>query len=430
MGALTSSPRPLAAFLVVLLAVVPTAASGQEIPPDPGRTSAVRVFLDCTVCDENFIRTEVTFVNYVRDRTAADVHVLVTTQGTGGGGIRYTLQFIGLGRFAGEDQTLTYTAPQTATADERRRGFSSMFKLGLVRYVADSAVASRLKLTFDAPANQEKAGAVVDPWNFWVFRVGGSARFEGQESSREYRQSASFSANRTTESWKVNWNGFGRYGEERFDLDEEEEFSAVSRDLDSRILVVKSLDAHWSAGGTVAVASSIYRNYHLRTRIAPGIEYNVFPYSESTRRILTLFYSVGAQTASYREETIFGRMNETLFDQNLELSMGLRQPWGTASAAAEFQHYLNASDRYRVNGFGNLNVRLFKGFSFDVFGEVAHRRDQFSLRRGEATTEEILVRQRELATGYEYEIGFGVSYSFGSIFNNVVNPRFRNVGGF
>jgi hypothetical protein len=53
-----------------------------------------------------------------------------------------------------------------------------------------------------------------------------------------------------------------------------------------------------------------------------------------------------------------------------------------------------------------------------------------SLRRGDASNEEILVRQRELATGYEYEFGFGISYTFGSIFNNVVNPRFRNVGGF
>ncbi len=59
----------------------------------------------------------------------------------------------------------------------------------------------------------------------------------------------------------------------------------------------------------------------------------------------------------------------------------------------------------------------------------ARRRDQLSLRRGSATSEEILVRQRELATGYQVEVGFGFSYSFGSIFNNVVNPRFRNVGG-
>jgi len=28
------------------------------------------------------------------------------------------------------------------------------------------------------------------------------------------------------------------------------------------------------------------------------------------------------------------------------------------------------------------------------------------------------------------DLGFGISYSFGSIFKDVVNPRFRNAGGF
>ena len=115
----------------------------------------MRIFLDCPSCDENFIRTEVTFVNYVRDRTAADIHVLVTTQPTGGGGTEYTLRFIGLGRFDGENQTLTYTAPQTATDDERRRGVTSRLELGLVRYVAESPIASRLDVTFDAPVIKE-----------------------------------------------------------------------------------------------------------------------------------------------------------------------------------------------------------------------------------------------------------------------------------
>ena len=74
-------------------------------------------------------------------------------------------------------------------------------------------------------------------------------------------------------------------------------------------------------------------------------------------------------------------------------------------------------------------MRLFKGFSVEIFGGGSRRRDQLSLRKGEATPEEILVRQRELATGFQLEFGFGVSYSFGSVFNNIVNPRFRNVGG-
>jgi hypothetical protein len=262
-----------------------------------------------------------------------------------------------------------------------------------------------------------------------VFRLGASSSFEGQATTSDKGGSGSFSANRTTDEWKININGSARYRESDYELEDGETYTSVSRNLDGRALVTKSLTSHWSVGGTAALQSSIYQNYTLRTRVAPGIEYNIFPYAESTRRIFTLFYSVGVQTARYREETIYGRFEETLFDHEFEASLGLRQPWGTASASFEMQHYLNQSDKYRINANGGMDVRLFKGFSLDVFGEVARRRDQLSLRRGDATTEEILVRQRELATGYQYEIGFGISYSFGSIFNNVVNPRFRNVGG-
>lgn len=388
------------------------------------------MFLDCPACDENYLRTEVTFVNYVRDRVGADVHVLVTTEGTGGGGTRYTLKFIGLGRFAGVDQSLTYVAPQTATSDERRRGYTAVFKLGLVRYAAETPLASRLRLAFDEPEGQATAGAVRDPWNFWVFRVGGSGEFEGQESQQDRGASASFSANRTTERWKINFNGSVRYNSERFKLEDGETFTAVRRNADVRTLAVKSLTTRWSAGGTVAFQSSTFQNYDLRARFGPGIEYNIFPYAESTRRLFTIFYSLGVQGADYAEETIFGKTAERLVDQQLELSLALRQPWGTASGSVETLHYLNRRSKYRINASGELDVRLFKGFSFETFVSASRRRDQLSLRRGSATTEEILVRQRELATGYEYEFGFGFSYSFGSVFNNVVNPRFRNVGGF
>ena len=388
------------------------------------------MFLDCQSCDQQFVRTEVTFVNYVRDREAADVHVLITTQGTGGGGTEYTLKFIGLDRFKGIDNSLTYVAPQTATPDERRRGLASILKLGLVRYVADTALASRLSLRFDEPSSRSTASAVDDPWNFWVFRVGGNGRFEGEHSTSERGVSTSFSANRTTERWKVNLNGFGNYRWERFDLEEEGTLTAIRRNFDGRALVTKSVSPHWSIGGTAAASASTFANYDLRTRLAPGVEFNVFPYAESTRRILTAFYSVGLQTADYTEETIYGKANETLADHQFEISMGLRQPWGTASGSFEVAQYLNRAGKYRVSAFGGMDVRLFKGFSVSLDAGVSRRRDQLSLRRGEASTEEILIRQHELATDYSYDFGFGLSYSFGSIFNSVVNPRFRNVGGF
>ena len=101
-----------------------------------------------------------------------------------------------------------------------------------------------------------------------------------------------------------------------------------------------------------------------------------------------------------------------------------------AEGSVEMAQYLSQLDKYHITANGGLEVRILKGLSVAFSGEASRRRDQLSLRRGDATNEEILVRQRELATGYEYEFSFGITYSFGSIFNNVVNPRFRNAGGF
>ena len=74
-------------------------------------------------------------------------------------------------------------------------------------------------------------------------------------------------------------------------------------------------------------------------------------------------------------------------------------------------------------------MRLFKGFSFNVYGGYDRIRDQIGLRKGGATPEEVLLRRRQLATGHSYHMGFGISYSFGSIFNSVVNPRFGGSSG-
>ena len=376
------------------------------------------------------MRTEITFVTYVRDRTAADVHVLVTTQGTGGGGIEYSVKFIGQGRFRDVDHSLTYVAPQTATFDERRRGLASMLKLGLVRYVADTPLASRLRLQFDEPKAGGPAVSTRDPWNFWVFRLGGNGGLEVEQATSQTTVAGNISANRTTAAWKVNLFGGANYRQQHFDLEDEGEYTAVRKSFDGRALIAKSLTTHWSTGVTAAIGASTFTNYDLRTRVAPTLEYNIYPYSESTRRILTLLYSVGVQSADYTEETIYGKATETLIDHQFEVSLGLRQPWGTANGGFEAAQYLNRHAKYRIGAFGGMDVRLFKGFSISMDGSVSKRRDQLSLRRGEATSEEILVRQRELATDYSFDFGFGISYSFGSIFNSVVNPRFRSAGGF
>lgn len=46
------------------------------------------------------------------------------------------------------------------------------------------------------------------------------------------------------------------------------------------------------------------------------------------------------------------------------------------------------------------------------------------LKAGGATLEELLLRRSELASDYRYGFSVGLSYSFGSVYSNVVNPRF------
>ena len=84
---------------------------------------------------------------------------------------------------------------------------------------------------------------------------------------------------------------------------------------------------------------------------------------------------------------------------------------------------------YQVGINGAISVRLFRGFMVNVFGGYARIRDQLFLSAQGASREDILLRQRQLETSYSYFTQFGFSYRFGSILNNVVNPRFGGGGG-
>ena len=81
----------IAALLVAVLPIAlaqdpqpaPQAAPAPAAPlaaPDTGAAEAVRVYLECSQCDFDYLRTEVRFVNYVRDRQVADVVVFVTSK--------------------------------------------------------------------------------------------------------------------------------------------------------------------------------------------------------------------------------------------------------------------------------------------------------------------------------------------------------------
>ena len=397
---------------------------GQEAP----RADAIRLFLDCSWCDTTFLRSDITFVNHVRDPKDADVHLMVTTRDTGGGGTEYTLEFIGLKAFADTATRLRYFAKESDSSDVTRRGLSQLIKLGLARYVAATPLASELKIVHERKSAAGAAAPARDPWNYWVYRASFSTYQSGERSQSGGSTSASISANRVTEAWKFTSRVSGSYGQSTYELGDGEQYVSITRNYSASTLLVKALSPHWSFGGHVSATSSTYRNQDFAMRAAPAIEYNIYPYSESTRRQLTFNYTVGVSHFNYDQETIFDRMAETRLDQAFNAYLDLRQPWGTSNTSFRFTHLLDDLGKNSTSVDHWMNVRLFKGFSFNAGGGVSRIHDQLYLPKRGASDEEILVRRRQLATSYSYFFMGGFSYTFGSIYNNVVNSRFDGSG--
>lgn len=353
------------------------------------------------------------------------MHVLVTTQGTGSGGTEYTFQFIGLGRFAGVDDELKFTARQTDTGDERRSGYVRVMQLGLIRYVNSTPSAENLQIVYRAPAAAPSTTAAErDPWNFWTFRIRGSGSVSGEKSNKSRNLSGSITANRTTQDWKVATSGNLNFRQNDYTLSDGETLTDRAHDHNASALAVKSLGPHWAVAGRARVASVTFLNQDLATRIAAGMEYSVFPYAESSRRELILQATLGVNHFKYNEPTIYDKDEEGTGDATFLASFDIRRPWGSSGVSLETAAYLHDLTRNRVVVNGDVDVRLFKGFSLSADGSVSRIHDQLYLAAGDATDEEILLRRRQLATNFRYRFSVGLSYTFGSIFNNVVNTRF------
>lgn len=422
------------------VAFIAAAATGlrAQTPPPAAPAGAVRVFLDCDFCDFDYVRTEIPWVTYVRDRADAAVHVLVTRIGTGAGGAQYTVTFAGAGAFAGRSDTLQYVTQPTDVEAAVRSGLTRTIQLGLVPYVARTAQGTRLRVALDRRDDDDddargRRPGERDPWNAWVFEIGGDGSVEREEQVNDRQLEASLQASRITDEWKLGVAMESEFLRELFEVEDdagnERTVTRLREEYGAGAIAVKSLGSHWGVGAQTIVSSSTFQNTELAIRAAPAVEYSLWPYEEATRRQLTFQYSVGISSFDYREETIYGKFRETRPTHALVVGYDVRQPWGSGSASLESAGFLDDFTQYRVEFDGEIEIRVFRGLSLELGGSAALIRDQLALVKRAATPEDILLRLRELRTDYQYDMRVGFSYTFGSIFNSVVNPRFGGGAG-
>ena len=412
------------ATLTILPLVFAAWLNGQEETGEikVQREYAVKVFIDCDHCDINYIREQIPYVNYVRDVREAQVYVLETRESTGSGGDRYTYVFLGQQEFEGMNDTLEYASRPDDSRDFIRTWRTQMLKMGLMRYVARTPLYSEVRID---PTENLVHQEVIDRWDNWVFELEVEPNFDMEESLKEFFLRSSASAVRITQECKMEFDFDNRYTRTKYNY-EDTLYTNESIYYGFDGLVVKSLGEHWSVGLRTDLVSSTYSNTRFGWDFFPSVEYNVFPYSKSTQRQLRILYGVGGAYNIYNDTTIYNRIRENLWLHELQVAYQVVEKWGSINISLEGSNYFHDFSKNRIELGGDITIRLLKGLSIRLRGRVARIHDQLSLQKSELSEADILLQLTELETSYNLRGEVGLTYTFGSIYNNIVNPRFGN----
>jgi len=417
------------AALAILIALFlqnaqPAWGQPRDVPPLKPGPGPIRVFIDAPPMDPASLIKGQSFALLVPDPREAQVVVRITLEPAKGGDV-FKVALTGQHEFDGMRDVLPYVPEPGRKPDEDQAALGQIVQLGLMRFVARTPQGGRVRISL---MDQVSPTAVVDPWNFWVFSLNATSFLSGQESYRSQMWFASFSAVRITPEWKIRLALNGVYEKDHYDY-QDIVYDSSLNSQSVRGLVVRSLDDHWSVGADFSVFGSSFSNTGLAFGLAPAIEYDIFPYSESTKRQLRVLYRLGIQRIRYIDETIFDKKAETLFQEELSGTLELKRSWGTISTTLSGSNYLNDFSKYRLELNGEVSVRIFQGLSFNIEGGASWIHDQLNLAKGGASIEDVLLQRKQIATNYEYFFMVGFSCSFGSIRSNVVNPRFGSSGG-
>ncbi len=415
-------------LLLISLFLITTAGLTQTVTP-----KRVKVFLDCsnTWCDETFIRTEINIIDFVIDRISADIHLLITSQETGSAGQQFQLLFIHQQPIRKTD-TLRFETKPLATAATIREQLVKHIQIGLIGAIAKSGFAEEISIqtkvnNSTSPTKNNGNQNTKDKWNYWNFRAGMDGSFNSDQNYSSRNLGGRFSANRITNDLKILFNFSGNDNRNRFSIDED-----VIKVKNNSFLflhqLAKSINSHWSLGYEIAANRNTFNNIRSLWYFSPGIEYNIYPYSSVNSKLLTIRYGADIRHNRYFDTSIFNKKSEYQSGHNLSVYLSLNQKWGSVSTGFYYRNYFNNWKQMNISFNSYVEIRLNGSLSFYVYAYPTIVRDQIFLPKGEASSDDILSRRRQLQTNYFMYMGAGFTYRFGTILNNFINPRFNSGG--
>lgn len=420
-------------FAFIFLLFMGSSTYSQEITQTNSR---LKIYLDCqnTWCDQTFIRTEINIVDFLLDRLAADVHILITTQRNGNGGNQYQMIYYGQHQFEKIKDSIRFNTGPNATEFEIRDELIKYLKLGLVPFIIKTGFTKNININMKRPVNEpvltNEDNLTVDPWNYWVFRTGVNGNTNGESIYKSTRYSGDISAQRTTEEIKIRFEIRGGKNKAKYEYTNDsgviEKFVVNNSNYSFEHSIVKSLSEKWSAGYELGINNSTFSNNKLRKTFRSAIEYNIFPYKLVNSKSFTFNYGLFIQHNNYYDTTIYNKIQETLTGHFINTNFSFNRKWGNLNGGIEYKNFFKDINLNNLRVNMGVNVRVTGGLSFSIHSRYNLVHDQVFLQKGGATEQEILTRRRQLQTNFNYGINFGINYRFGSNLNNFINPRFEN----
>ena len=384
------------------------------------QSDKIKVFLNCN-CDSEFIKQNSLLFDYVRDRTLSDIEVFVFEISNASGGRKYSFDYKGKNDFKDLENQISVDIPKNKTSNEIREELLKTYKIGMVYFIQNTPFQRQMEVTFhEGKTNLEELKN--DTWKNWVFEVSGSFNLENEKSIREEQYNLGVEIDRVTDIWRVR-SDFGTLRSIKFFSGEEENYNSERKRNFFSGSIVRSLSDHFSTGIFGNYINDTFQNYKYFVNFSPALEYNFIPYTEVLTREVTVAYKLGYNFYEYVETTIYGFTIQKLFNQSLTLNLRYREKWGSIYSYLVASQFLDQPDQNRLTLNNYVNLRIVRGLSLRISGNFQLIRDQINLPKGEASIEDLLLRQRQISTNFQNRVSIGLSYTFGSIFNNIVNTR-------
>jgi len=414
-----------------ILILMTLSARSQTNPSAKADSYRLKLYIDCNQanCDYDYIRREIPVTDFVRDRKESDIHILISSQSSANGGEKYDILFFGQNRWLNKNDSIYFFTVPNSSEDNIRKQLVKVIQAGIIPYLVKLGQINRLNFLFEKDTASHNTLANIDKWKNWVFNIGGSARFSGEKNYKQKMLATNGSASRVTEKSKLELSFFNSTSKNSYVIEENSDktlLKTTNNYLEIEQEYVKSISSKWSWAIESAFRKSTYENLKSAASGSAGIEYNIYPYKLSGSKFFALRYTIGISNRNYLEETIYNKLKETLFSSNAGAYIYFTQPWGSISSSIKWYNYLHDFSKNNFSIDASLELKLFKGMSIYFYGNASLINDQLSLAGQGASSQEVLLRLKALATNFNYNTSVGINYRFGSKFNNFVNPRFTN----